>query len=159
MTTFQDLLSRNEIRDQGAGPRTHRTLPRLHEKVRGEGLQPQAAQAGRGPDLFQARLHHHPGRALLGRQPGGLSKTYKQVGDLTQEEFRHEFWLNDKGLWFIVDWLKTCCGCAPGQTVMEMLIQAQGKQGLCLRSGTRFPSAARSPYAVIGDFLPFGTSI
>jgi hypothetical protein len=158
VTTFQELLSKNEseIKEPVPVPVGHyRGFMKKYEERVYNRKQP---KPGEGPTFSKLICTMTPVEPCSDVNPADL-ETYNGVGDLTQEEFRQEFWLNDKGLWFIVDWLKTACGCAPGQTVMEMLVQAQGKQGVVFEVRHEISERSKRPYAVVGDFLPFGTSI
>jgi hypothetical protein len=158
MPSFQELLSRNadEIKEPLPPPGGHYRgfMSKYEERVYNR-KNPKPGEEATFSKLICTIIPVEPCSDV---NPADFS-TYNEAGNLNKEEFRQEFWLNEKGLWYIKDWLSTACGCAPGQTLLEMLIQAQGKQGLVFNLRHDIGEKSKRPYAVIDDFLPFGTSL
>lgn len=156
--SFQDLLSRNEqdVKEPVPLPIGHyRGFMSKYEELTYNRKNPKPGEA---PTFSKLRCTIKVLEPCSDVLPEALS-AYTAAADLAAEELRQEFNMTEKGLWFIVDWLKKACGCAPGQTVMEMLIEAQGKQGLTFEVRHQLSERSGRPYPVIGDFLPFGTNI
>jgi hypothetical protein len=158
MTTFQELLSRNadDIKEpQPVPPGHYRGVMTKYDVKEFNKNNP---KQGESPTYSRLVCTIIPTEPCSDVNPEALA-AYNEAGDLTKEELEHSFAISEKSLFYIKEWLSTACACAPGQTLMEMLIQAQGKQGLVFEVQHGISKRTSRPYATIGNFLPFGTAL